>query len=344
MADLTTEDVADLIQTTLKDLDKGKWTDLTGDLQEYVAMSALLTKDKVKFKTGQAIRVNIQTDSNGQARNVGLAYVANYNMTDTMQNGSAPWRHSTCNYAFDRKEEELNSGDAEQIVDLVKTRRSACDIDLAKLMENNFWGKPVDSTDALTPWGVDMYIVKNATEGFNGGNPSGFTTGAIFNSSTYSRWKNWTAQYTNISRTDFLRKVRTACRKTNFKSPVSMSEVRKIGIKRALYTNHDVITELEELCQDNNENLGTDLAKYQDEVVIRKNPVVWVPDLDSDSQDPMYGICWDTLVPVFLKGEYMKESKPRALDSQPTVVVVDKDLTYNFVCYDRRSQFIVNKA
>ncbi len=344
MADLTTEDVADLVQSTLRDLDRGSWTDLTGDLQDYTAMRVLLKKEKVKFKTGNGARVNILTEDGQSARNVGLGYVATYNIKDGLSNGYVPWRHTTANYAFDRREEEINGGDAEQIVDLIKTRRGMCDIALAKKMETNFWGKPSDSTDVLTPWGVDMYIVRNATQGFNGGNPSGFTTGAVFDSSTVTRWKNWSDQYTTVSTSDLVRRIRLALKKTNFKSPAKVSEVRSISEKRSMYTNVDVIQELEELVPLQNDQVGNDLAKYDGDVLIKRIPLMWVPTLDTDTQDPVYGICWDTLVPVFLKGEYMKESKPRALDSQPTVVVVDKDMTYNFVCYDRRSHFIVNKA
>lgn len=344
MATLTTSDVADLIATTLKDLDKGKWTDLTGDIQEYYAMPNLLKKEKVKFKTGEQIAVNIMTDNNGQARWHGLHEPDNYNINDVMSNGSAPWRHGTWNYAFSRLEKEINSGDAEQIVDLVKTRRAAGFIAGAEMLENMFWSKPSTSADVTTPYGVRTYIVSNATEGFNGGNPSGFTNGVIFNSSTQTRWKNWTAQYTSVTPSDLVRKLRKAATKTMFKSPIEMSEIRNGALKRGLYTNYDVIEGLEEIVTAQNENLGNDIAKYDGTTIFRKNPVHDVPQLATDSQDPVIGIDWSTLVPVFLKGEYFKESAPRQHPLIHTDVVVDVDLTMNLICYDRRRQFIVNKA
>ncbi|HYF51663.1 MAG TPA: hypothetical protein VEJ63_19770, partial [Planctomycetota bacterium] len=301
MATLTVEDVADLVATTLADLDKGKWTDLTGDIQEYHAMPNLLKEGKVKYKSGDSISVNIMTGTNGQARWTGLLEEDNYAINDVMSSGTAPWRHGTWNYSFDRREKEINGGDAEQIVDLIKTRRAASFIDGAKLLEDMLWSKPATSADVTTPYGLRTYIVSNASEGFNGGNPSGFTSGVIFNSSTQSRWKNWTAQYTNITPSDLVRKLRKAARNTMFKSPIEMKEIRNGSLKRALYTNQDVIEGLEEIVTAQNDNLGSDIAKYDGQTIFRKNPVHWVPQLDSDTQDPILGVDWETLVPVFLK-------------------------------------------
>lgn len=345
MATVTVEDLADLVEVTLGDLDKGKWTDLTGDIQEYHALPNILKQEQVKFKTGDNIRVNIMTGSNGQARWVDMNTTDSYGINDVMADGTAPWRHCTWNYAFDRREQEINSGDAEQIVDLVKTRRAAAFIDAAKLFEAGFWGKPATSADVTTVWGVDMYIVRNATTGFSGGNASGFSTGQIFDSGTQARWKNYTGQMTALTKADGVALMRGAQVKTMFKSPIDMAEIRNGSLRRAIYTCYANVAKFEDIAEDQNDNLGNDVASKDGQATFRKLPIYYVPQLDSDAQTPIYGIDWSTFVPVFLKGEYMKESKPYPLlGVQHTKVVVDVDATLNFVCYDRRRQWIVNIA
>jgi hypothetical protein len=343
MATLTTDEIADLVTTTQKELGRLKWTDLTGDLQEYIAMPQLLKKEKVQFDGGQAIQWNFMVDDNGQARNTGLYEVDNYNVNDVMKTASIPWRHTNTNYAIDEREIAINGSAATKIVDLVKVRRVAAMVSLAKLMETDFWGKPASSADEVAPYGVDYWVVKNATEGFNGGIPSGFTDVAGLSPTTYPRWKNWTAEYTSITKPDLVTKMRAAATKTMFRPPVDVSDYNR-GNRFGYYTNYDVVSSLETLVENQNENLGKDVASMDGAVMFRRNPVVWVPELDSDSQDPVYGLNWGVFCPVFLKGYYMKEDKARQHPNQHNSVVTDIDTSYNWKCTDRRRLFIINKA
>ena len=45
MATLQADDIADLITITQKDLGRLRWTDLSYDLQEYIALPSLLQKE-----------------------------------------------------------------------------------------------------------------------------------------------------------------------------------------------------------------------------------------------------------------------------------------------------------
>lgn len=343
MATLTTDEIVDLVTTTQKELGRMKWTDLTGDLQEYIAMPQLLKKEKVQYDGGQAIQWNFMVDDNGQARNVGLYEVDNYNVKDVMKTASIPWRHTNVNYAIDEREIAINGAAATKIVDLVKVRRVSAMVSLAKLMETNFWGKPSTSSDETTPYGIDYWIVKNASAGFNGGIPTGFSDVAGLSPTTYPRWKNYTDEYVSVTKPDLVTKMRQAATKTMFRPPVEISDYNR-GNRYGYYTNYDVISSLETLVENQNENLGKDVASMDGQVMFRRNPVVWVPELDSDAQDPVYGINWGVFYPVFLKGYYLKEDGARQHPNQHNSVVTDVDTTYNWKCTDRRRLFIINKA
>lgn len=343
MATLTTDELADLVTTTQKNLGRGKWTDLSSDLQEYVAMPKLMKEKKVTFDGGQGIQWNLLMNDNSQARNVGLMEVDQFNVVDGIKTANIPWRHSTTNYSVDGRAVSMNAASDTKIVDLVKVGRTQAWVALAKLMETNFWGKPTSSSDETTPYGIDYWVVKNATAGFNGGIPSGFSDVAGLSPTTYTRWKNYTDQYTNITKPDCLAKIRQALTKTNFRPPVEMAQYATEN-KFGLYMNYDVLSALETLAENQNENLGNDLASKDGLVSIRRTLATYVPELDSDAQDPIYGINWGAFNFVFLKGWYMKEEKAYQHPLIHTSVVTNVDLTYNMRCVDRRKLFIVNIA
>jgi hypothetical protein len=349
MAELSIDDLVDLTTVTLSTLDKGKWQDIATDLQEYVALKKLLKKNKISFDSGKAIDVNVMVDYEDSAQNVGLFHVDDVNVSDGMKRGSIPWRSTTANYAWDVQEVAVNRNPA-RIIDLLKTRRAGSMISLAAKMESNFWGKPATSSDNVMPFGIQYWIVPNSAEGFNGGAAAGFTSGpAGLSPTTYTRWKNWTAQYTNVTQEDFIQKIRQAMVKTNFMSPVDDMIGGPTGDNYGYYTNYDVIYQLENVAAAQNDNLGNDVASKDGRVLFYRRPVTYVPYLDSNNleageQDPFYGINWSVFQPVFLQGFYMKEGKPRPSPKQHNVVEVHWDLTYNFRCVNRRRCFIVNKS
>jgi hypothetical protein len=343
MATLQADDIVDLITITQRDLGRLRWTDLSYDLQEYVALPSILQKEKVTYSSGYGMQWNVMTGTSGATRDVGLYEVDSVNVSDVMTTANIPWRHMTTNYAIERREISMNTGPA-QIVDLVKIRRHDAMVDLAKHLETRFWNKPDASSDNLRIFGVPYWIVYNATEGFNGGNPSGFASGAAgIDSTTTPNWSNWSAQYTNVSSTDLIRKWRKAATFTKFMAP-QPSPSYGTGARYGYYTNYDVIGPLEEVLESQNDNLGNDIASKDGKLLFRQIPVTWVPFLEGRNGDPIYGINWGQFKPAFLSGEYLREEGPVKASNQHTVFQTHVDLTMNIMCTDRRSNFVLATA
>lgn len=339
---LQASDIGDLVALTQRELGRMKWTDISLSLQNYTAMPNLLRTEKVEFGSGQGIQWNVQVRNAGLARNVGLYETDNVNVQDVIVQANIPWRHTTVSYAIERREQAMNREPA-RIVELVKVRRHTALNDLAEIMEQNFWTKPTDSTDTVKPFGVPYWVVKNTSTGFNGTNPSGFTSGAgNISSSTYTAWANYTAQYTSVTKDDLIRKLRGAMTKTDFRAPNPHPDYARSGPRYGLYTNYDVLQPMEELLEAQNQNLGNDLASKDGMVIFRRTPVTWVPYLDSDTSDPVYGLDWSVFYPCFLSGEYMNEMVMPPSDRQHTVVNTHIDNSYNFKCADRRRNFVVS--
>ena len=345
MAYLQADDIADLIKTTQRDLGRMKWTDISYSLQEYVALPMLLQREKVSFQSGYGIQWNVATATSGAAKDTELYATDSVNVSDVMQTANIPWRHVTTNYAIERREVAMNRAPAE-IVDLVRIRRNDAMIDLAKHMEERFWTKPATSTDNQRMYGIPYWIVYPGTVSvssgaFEGSNPSGFSAGAgNLDSSTYSSWRNWAATYTAITSTDLIRKWRRAATFTNFKAPVP-SPSYNTGNNYGYYTNYNVIGPLEEALEAQNDNLGNDIASKDGRLLFRQVPVTWVPYLEANTANPVYGINWGVLKPAFLAGEYMREEGPTPASSQHTVFVTHVDTTLNLMCTNRRMNFVL---
>lgn len=338
----------DILVNTLKELGRLKFTDLSYDLQEHVIMPTLLKKEKVKFDSGYGINWQVLVDHNHSARNVGLFAVDNINVRDGLRTATVPWRHTTADYAYERRLMAMNREPA-KILDYVKSQRHMAMVSLAAHMEQAGWSAPPADTDEDMPYGIPFWIQKYGssgvtTAGFNGTNPSGFTGGAGgISSTTHPRWANWTEQYTAVTKADLIKKLREATTKTGFKPPVDHASYARGKARRGLYTNYNVISAMEEVGEAQNENLGRDLASMDGQIMFRRTPVTYVPHLDSDTDDPIYGIDWSEFSFVFLKGEYLREDPPEKAPEQHTVYKGHIDLTWNTRCTNRRRQFCLSK-
>jgi hypothetical protein len=336
MATLQAEQMADMVATTLRDLGKPNFTAIATDMQDYVAMRTLMKKNKIVFGSGYGHQFDLMTDHNHSAEFVGLFATDNVNVPNVMIQGNVPWRHFKFDFAFDEHELTMNRSSS-RIVDLMLTRRLGAFIAGTEKLENRFW-RSAAVTDNLNPYGVPYWIVKNASEGFNGSVPATHTTVAGINPTTYSRWKNYTAQYTAITKDDLVRKLRRGATMTNFKPPVDSPSIPDFntGDRYGFYTTYDVISAMEEILEAQNDDLGNDVASMDGKVMFRRSPFVRVPALEDDTTDPIYMINWGVFKTVVLGGWWMKETVVSKVGGQHLVTSTFYDSSLNFLCYDRR--------
>lgn len=341
MPALTALQLNDLTQTTIRELNEPNFIEIATDLQEYTAMKRLFKKNKRTIQSGFGVQWDVMVNHSGLADNVGLGAQDNIEIVDTMTQAQADWRNTVAHWTVIGQEISMNKG-KRQIVNLMVVRRRATMIALAELAENNFWGPPVSLSDEVTPWGVNTWVVKNASEGFNGGAPSGYSSIGL-NPTTHPRWKNYTALYANITKTDLIRKWRKAARKTNFKPPVD--EAGPTGqtyqYQYGYYTTEPVIGILEEILEGQNDNLGLDIDPMNNKPVFQRTPIEWVPILDADTTNPIYGLNWKHIEVIALQDWWMRQTPVPVYPGQHTVSATFIDLTYQIVFRNRRSHFVL---
>lgn len=335
-------DIQDLLNSTISSWERLKIEDISLPLQEYVAMPRLMKDANTEEGSGQKCQWAVQTGLGTNYADTGLYAVESVNTSDVTTTAEIPWKFQYWAWAIDEREMAMNSGEPEKIFDLLKSKKLAEFNAAIQAAENRFWSKPTDTTDNLKWYGLYMYIVKNSTEGFTGTNPSGFTSGVGLNSSTYTSWANWSSQYVNVTAADFLKRARKAIDNTMFTAPMKTIPSVSDSPRREIYCGYSLKSDLEDMVESRNENLGKDLTYTNDDLAIRRIPIRWVPQLDSDTAYPFYGVDWGTFKFKFLKGWNQKESQEKAPYQTP-VHTFKVHSGMNMICYNRRRNFVLYK-
>lgn len=334
------DNLPDAVEMTLDELDRGKWIGAMTDLQKHVGFNEICKNKKEKRNKGKGIKVRFVTDHNNSAEDVGLYNTVEYSRDNNLTSGSIDWKFTEAHMIWDDREDDMNSGNA-ALVDAVEMERSAMMTSLAELCEKRIWG--YSSTDEKRVFGIPYWVTKNATLGYNGGNPTGYSSGrAGVSSSTYPRLKNYTGGYTGYtdqSATDLIYMMEKAAYETAWTPPAPEPGMSRNGYGKGIFTTWKVKMKLKNVAKTNNDSLGFDLSTK--EPVFRGSEITPVPYLDQNtSDDPMYILNFDYLEPVFLKDWFKKRTPVRRLSNQPHVMATDVDLVWNIRCTDWRRQTV----
>ncbi len=341
---------ADIVQKTLSTIEKGVYTDVSMDLQEYTGCEYFLDKETVKLDTGPDCRFKLKNSNPGNAWQDGLfsttpSVIAEPDCVE----GVTKWFKSGCGFTYDEDEPAFQGGSqGEKILDILETRLHSAMNDYFRMMEPVWWTAGSDSANRSP--GVVDYIVKNATSvpagDFVGGNPAGYAGGvAGISSTTVPEYQNWAGGYSAVTQKDLFHKVRVACAKTFFKPPHAHPEIKRNG-KVVIFTTFRVLAEIEEQLENRNDNLGVDAIGYADKAMMRSNKVVWVPYLENnDPTDPLYGVNFAHLYAKINKSVNMKRKGPfQASGNESEKMVVKYRRWYGLACDDRRRQWVISKA
>lgn len=346
MADgLLPHQIDDFVKLTLPEFKKYKWTDISTEYQHY-ACSKFFESRQTQESGGPHIDFKIKTHNTGNARNTGMYAQDQTRVEDVMISAKVPWTMQTTNFSYDIYEDMFQGGIKTIIRELVIRDHEAM-TSLADLMEDNLWKAPVDSEDNR-PYGIPYWIVKNASAipggGFTGGNPVGHDNVAGVNSTKHPRWKNWAFGYSAVTIDDLVAKAKKAIAFTGFTPPVPHPETGFGKNNFEIFTTFRVTEPLERIAEKRNDRLGSDVARYANQVTLAGVPMRWIPYLEkSDLSDPLYGINWGALRPFVKTGANKRRNDPQQAPGQHTVRNVHIDHWMNYVCYNRRLCWVGSK-
>lgn len=338
MPNLTEDMIADLVASTHPD-ESSVIEQMAMEFTEYHVLPIWFQNFKDVVTSGRSIQKTVMYQA-AEARFVSLNSLTEYNIVDHLKNMEIPWRRAQVEWQMHVEEALMNASPA-QITDMLGARRDGARIGMADKLERAAWSAPTSSSDDLTPWGVKYWITQSATEGFNGGAATGFTTKGGIDPAINEKMKNWTFQYANPTKEDLIKRIRKAMFKTSFKNPINLQEFRgNKGRDFRIYAGYDTVASVESIGEGQNENLGRDVASMDGVTTIRGCGLYAVDVLEEDTNSPIYGINHRVFKPAVLKGAWMRESKPESVPYQPDWKQVRTNCTFNFVCLNPGRCFV----
>jgi hypothetical protein len=337
----------DLVNTTYNRSTRKQWVDLSLDNQDYVFAKRFMNgKNKTPVKGGPLQQWKLQTGKTGNARWSGMFSEDQTSVKNLITPAEQKWAMMTTSFSYDVNEEEFQGDDVTMIINEIKVREHDMYSGYIELMESALWTAPPSSTqDPRQMSGFPFWVQKSATEGFNGGNPTGFSDGAGgVNTTTVPNWKNYTFGYSGVTRDDLIAKWKRAVEFTKFKAPYSYPEIGGGEPNWMFYTTYRLQAQLQEFLDSRNDKI-TDLAGTG-KSVFNSIPVETVFELENstqdgyDSTDPIYGINWNTFQYFCQKGKDLVRQPPKIAPLQHTVRDVFMDSKGNMQCMNRRANFV----
>ena len=346
--------ITDIVANTLRDLGKDKFELIGTNLRSCITTSHLFKKDRIDFASGYGFQRNVQYAIGTNARHAGPFSTDVVDIPTLSTNCRVDFIHADASYGFGYQEVLANRGDA-RIVDILLQRRAGAIANLCEELEAKFWSLP-DASSTTDPFGLPYWIVYNASTGFTGGNPSGYTSVGGINPSTITQWKNYSFNYAAITAADWLSKARVMHRKLQWRAPVKVPSYSKSeDTMLRIYTDADTEELMVQFCESRNENLGytmgenkattvggnaTGMGASGDTITFKRSPIIEVPYLTdtgvSGLTKPMYFVDSNTFFAGVMKGDFFRETVKPEMPNQRNMGGVFYDISYNYMCTNRR--------
>jgi len=356
---ITVEQAVDLGYATLQAFNRDD-IEMTLKHQTYEVVNRWLTGDRKKLDGGDCVKTYISLKDTGNAQHVRDYETDTPNVANTDAEVTVNWVHAQSSFTYTMKELAMNLGNRSRVYNLLKTRRQNCLREIADMLEEVAWKTPSSAQDDRSPHGIPAWLCQADVDGVTGnfyGYVGDYTTsddsesayadvgGIACTSTTNTRWASWYADHNNSLGDGLMKILRRAFRNTKFQSPI----VAKQAIDPSsdfsnfrLYTNNDVLDEIEELAIKSDDRVGADLGKYAGGVIFKGIPFKYVDSLNNEltyvyGNNPIFGINHNHFWGYILGGEDFRLNKPMNKVGQHNVFTVYIDLSYAYICDNRRT-------
>jgi len=348
------EDIDDLNNLVLNTIvQQGKWTDLSLSVQHLTVADRFLTNlKKDPVASGPTQTWPLQRANTGSALWTDLFAQDVTNRANIAIRASQQWALATGNYTYDLREEIFQSDSRQVICDHLKMLAHSARTNALLLFENAMWSAPANSSQRPRRMsGIPFWLQQNATTGFNGGDPTGFSDGAgNVPVATVPNWRNWTGTYNEVSDDSLFAQMRLACMKTDFRAPDPYPQATPTKQDWIFYTDSTTRLLVERDLLTKNDNIK-DAGAFFGLGMFKNIAFDWVPVFEDPTSSayvtnsPVYGINWSTFSFEFQMGSELKFGKEhQAMNAGHNVRQKDWDAACNLKCLDRRSNFVFYKV
>lgn len=340
---ISPENILDIAQRSRKSVTKREFVNLTTDRQKFFAMPWLLGREHTATEAGPGVEWKIMKDTEGTARATEYYEADDLKAKDVLANCLLTFRQVEASYVIDVRE-LTDAVSPEKILDAIMTKEHGMWMDLAEYLEAKFWSL-VPASNTKDIFGLPYYVVKNATSGFTGSNPSGYSAVANVDSDVITRYRNWGGTYAALTEEDGLAAMIEMWRKTMFESPRRVPELAPGQSGSSWYCNYVTWAALQREMRSRNDNHQTSLTWKDGQASVMDRIVEWVPYLDASTDNPIYKVDWSALDLVLKKGEVFRRTGPDKLSGMSHNEVASwVDLATVPRCWSRRALGVLYQA
>ena len=349
----------DLLKGTLAKFDKDM-VQIALKNQTCEIVNRWFKSDKKVVTGGDSVKFYVQLKRSNNASHTQLYDTDDVNVAQVVSEGSVNWVHAKTAWAFDVRELAMNKGNPQRVFNMLEQRVKAAIHDLIIELEEAAWRTPSSSSDTLAPHGLPGWLVQadsdNETGNFTGyvgdyttsaDGESAYSTvaGLSCTSSVNPYWANWYADHNNNIDDTLLKLLSKAFLETRFETPTIAGEALdpKSNFNNfRMYTSSNVILNLEEIARKSDDKVGFDLGKYAGATIFKGIPFKWINDLDTEltyvrGADPIYGVNHSHFYPIVLADNNFRRTAPAPIKGSHNVLEAFIDLTYAYVCDNRRT-------
>lgn len=352
--------ISGVLNATLPAIEQDAMVNLMAARQNYHAYDMMMQAPNARTETNMIYgwQYTLQHNESGERPGwyAGIEVVAPDSSSRAQMYVTKNYR---THYGWDDHEMDANGNNKHRILDELKRREMQMDQALMDMVESDFWGLTTVAESASSFFGIQNMITINAggtpgtnqplaatstagfgstSASFSGSNATGWSTSHNIDRGTNEKLRNANALYVTIDRDDFLPKFRACNDMTNFKAPIS--GIKQLGgrMQREYFTNWSVRNRLKELSAAQGQDLGFDLSGP--DPIYESKPVKWVSFLDSNTNNPIYGINWACIYPVWL-GRWKPKKYPFTDTGKPFTAVRIHTFTCNIAQVNPRGCFVM---
>ena len=356
MPGLTYSQMTDMVLVTLAQYPPDKNVEylFDSDIHTFEILNRAFRKERTTIVGGKSINRFVNYRETGTANFVLPAATYQPSISATMAEITIGWRHGHGHFSLIRDELQACRS-TEQLVDLIKQRRLATQMDIALLIEKQFLAAPSVADKDSHPYSLPYYVTPitsaqvtagTAAGEFQGQNPTGFSDVAGLDSSDslYSRWRNWNANSPNATGeyTDTVEdRLGRMFRNLYFEAPWIASGLTEMRyMNKRIYINETSLMDMERKAKQQNDNVGADLAKYQGATLFKGLPLIWLKPLDTYSA--YFGffpiVCWNWAYATICirEGQFFQTETFPPDKYQPDVTTTHQDVAYNMPVTNRQ--------
>ena len=325
MAGIDVSNYEVLVNRSLAVLDRNRAQDIASAYQNTIC-GWVYDNFKQTEPDGKSVKRNVVTELGNNFQRTQPYGEETLNIPAGAQAAEEGWRHTFNGYAYDERIIDMNGGKS-RIVSYLIEERAKCFAHQAEQMETEFWSTPTDPNDAdekLKNVGVAHWVVANASKGFNGGAPSGYTTVGGLSPTTYPNWSNYTDTFAAVSEDDFFDALREMMLKIKWRAYAAFPGNTGNTHRQFVFCGTDLFILLEkqaklqdqidaadawEIHFGGNDPAFPNRLKMGTTLTIFGMPVIHVPWLDNNEPQTktLYCLDFDTLYPVVLRDWWNKE-------------------------------------